>query len=133
MALGREPSERGGVIDPADVRGAGSMEWAELVGVPVDHPLVGGGAMPFNIEDNWSRIVTTPAGQAGPASGVIASPEVAPGVHPHAHWREGLNFRGAAGPWLMLAVLLAVLLIHFSVNAEGGALGRHLRAGAAYG
>lgn len=130
MAIGREGSERGGVIDAVDVRGAGSMEWAELVGVPVDHPLVGGGTMPYNIEDAWSRVVTTPAGQAGPASDTIATPEGGAGMA--SHWSEVFNFKGSAVPWLLLAILAIVLMVHFTVNAEGGALGRHLRAGASF-
>src|SRR4051812_39498888 len=108
------------------------MEWADLVGVPVDPPLVGGGTMPFSIEDRWARVITTSAGQAGPASDTIATPD---GHGPAAihSWRETLNFHGSPVPWLLLAGVAMGFLVHFSINAEGGALGRHLRAGASVG
>lgn len=127
MAIGREPSERGGVIDAVDVRGGGTMEWAELVGVPVDHPLVGGGEMPFAIEDRWNRVVTTPAGQAGPASDTIATPDGAGGKV--GHWSQTFNLKGSPVPWLLGSLILIVVLVHFSINVEGGLLGKRLRAG----
>lgn len=132
MAYGREGSETGGVIDAVDVRGAGSLEWASLSGVSVDNPLVGAGPMPYNISDRWSRVVTTPGGQAGPASNVIATPE---GGTPAAigNWRDTFNLHGSPVPWLLIACIAIVFIVHFSINAEGGAFGRHLRIGASGG
>lgn len=130
MAYGRAGSESGGVIDAVDVRGGGSMEWAQMVGVKTDHPLVSGGPYP-SIEARWNRVITTSAGQAGPATETMATPEGAPSAAHRAHtWRETFNFHGSPIPWLLIAVLAIVLMVHFSINAEGGAFGRHLRAGA---
>lgn len=132
MATGREPSERGGVIDPADVRGAGPMEWAQMVGIEPSHPLVGGGSeMGDNINERWSRVITQPYGQAGPAGDTIATPEgKAPAM---GHWRDLFNFRGSATPWLLLLLLAIVYLSHLKLSAGGsaGGFGKHVRAGAA--
>lgn len=121
MAIGRGPSERGGVIDPADVRGAGSVEWADLVGVPVDHPLVGGGTMPYDIDTRYSRIITTSAGQSGAATGVIATPEVGPGSAAARldNWRDVFNFHGSPVPWLLVTLIAIIVLVNFSINASG--------------
>lgn len=134
MAVGREGSERGGVIDPVDVRGLGPMEWAEMVGVSPDHPLVGaGGEGGANIEERWGRVVTRPYGQAGPASDTIASPEGAPSGGGLGHWRDVFNFRGSATPWLLLALVAIVYFSHLKLSAGGsaGGFGKHVRAGAA--
>lgn len=132
MAIGREASERGGVIDPVDVAGLGSMEWAQLVGVGVDHPLVGAGDRGYDINDRWSRVVTTPYGQAGPASDTMATPEGA-ATTALGHWRDVFNFRGSPLPWLLAILILILFLSHLKLRASGeaGGFGKHLRAGAA--
>lgn len=132
MAIGREPSERGGVLDPVDVRGAGPMEWAQMVGIEPDHPLVGaGGEAGFNAEQRWSRVITQPYSQAGPATDTIATPE---GVSARlGDWRDVFNFRGSATPWLLVALLAIIYLSHLKLSASGsaGGFGKHVRAGAA--
>ncbi len=132
MPIGREGSERGGVIDPADVRGAGPMEWAEMVGIAPDHPLVGGGSeMGNNINERWSRVITQPYSQAGPAADTIATPEGAASAM--GHWRDLFNLRGSATPWLLLLLVAIVYLSHLKLSASGaaGGFGKHVRAGAA--
>ena len=119
MAYGREPSERGGVIDPTDVRGAGSMEWGDLIGIQADDPMVSGYAN--NPEQNpWGRVITTSGGQAGPASDVIATPE---GSAPAGidSWRDLLNLKGSPTPWILILLIAGLFLIHFTVNVQGGA------------
>lgn len=133
MPIGREGSERGGVIDPVDVRGAGPMEWAQMVGIAPDHPLVGGGSeMDYNINQRWSRVVTQPHSQAGPAADTIATPEGRSdgGL---GSWRDMFNLHGSAAPWLFLLLVVILFLSHLKLNASGsaGGFGRHVRAGAA--
>lgn len=118
MAIGREPSERGGVIDPPDVRGAGPMEWEGVAGIPPSHPLIASGARGYNIEDAWNRVVTTPYGQAGPAADTIATPEgTATGL---GHWSDVLNFHGSPLPWVLVILVVILFLSHLSLRAGAG-------------
>lgn len=133
MAYGREASERGGVIDAPDVRGAGSMEWGQMVGVSVDHPLVAASDRGSNlISDRWSRVVTRPLGQTGgPAGETIATPEGKPNYI--GDWRDVFNFKGSAIPWLLIFLIIIFYLSHLKLRASGevGGFGKHVRAGAA--
>jgi hypothetical protein len=137
MATGRETGYTGGTIDPADVRGAGDAEWANLTGIAPDHPLVGGGsAMAYNISSENSRIVTTPAGQSGAAStgGLASSPTnsfAAEGIKQLDDWRDLFNFKGSPMPWLLLIALGVLLFAHASVQARAGAFGKKAAVGAA--
>lgn len=131
MATGRETSESGGVLSPADVRGAGSLSWSEVAGVHPGHPLVrDGNTLGW---DTNRRIVTTPEGQAGPATGgVLATPDgQAPGVAHIDDWRDLLNFKGSPIPWLLLIALGVLTFAHASVQARAGAFGRTASARAA--
>ena len=134
MPVGLGGSEGGGVIDPADVRGAGPMEWGEMVGIAPSHPLVTGGSeMGGNINERWSRVVTQPYSQTGPAADTIATPEGAVGGL--GHWRDLFNLHGSAAPWLLIALVAIVYLSHLKLSASGaaGGFGRHVRAGAELG
>jgi hypothetical protein len=107
MPTGRETSEGGGVLSSADVRGAGTTEWANLIGIGPDHPLVSSeGTGPYLINGNYSRIVTTPAGQSGSASegGLAAVPDGMgrDGLKHLDSWRDLFNFKGSPMPWLLL-------------------------------
>lgn len=139
MATGRQTSATGGVIDAADVRGAGDAEWANLTGISPDHPLVGGGSnMPYNIVSENSRIVTTPAGQSGAAStgGLASSPTnsfAAEGIKQLDDWRDLFNFKGSPMPWLLILALAVLFFAHASVQARAGAFGRKASVGAALG
>jgi hypothetical protein len=138
MAIGRSGSYNGGVIDAADVRGAGDMEWANVVGIAPDHPLIGGGgAMPYLISSENSRIVTTPAGQRGAASagGLVATPDSnAQGAIKHLDdWRDLFNIKGSPMPWLLLVSLGVVFFAHASVQARAGVFGKKAAVGAALG
>lgn len=132
MPTGVSPSERGGVIDPADLRGAGPMEWAAMTGISPDHPLVGaGGEAGFNIEQRWSRVVTQPYSQAGPAADTIATPEG--GMTGLGHWRDVFNPHGSVVPWLLLLLIAIVYFSHLKLAAKGstGGFGKHFEAGGA--
>jgi len=131
VAYGREASERGGVIDAPDVRGAGSMEWGSMVGVSPDHALVGAGDRGEFISDRWSRFVTRPAAQAGPAADTIATPE---GMPSHVgSWRDVFNLKGSPLPWVLIFLVVIFYLSHLKLRASGevGGFGKHVRAGAA--
>lgn len=134
MPTGRGTSETGGVLAPADVRGAGDMEWASVIGVPPGHPLVSdAGPAGYNIAASHSRIVTTPAGQAGPAGGVLATPNeyaLEGGKHID-DWRDILNFKGSPVPWMLLIALGVLLFAHASIQARAGAFGKTASARAA--
>ncbi len=139
MAIGRATSRGGGVIDEADVRGGGDYEWASLIGVAPDHPLVGGtgpGSWSGTITDENRRIVTTPAGQSGAATGggLAALPDGYRGGVKHLDdWRDLLNFKGSPMPWLLIVALGVLFFAHASVQARAGAFGRKATATAALG
>jgi hypothetical protein len=131
MPTGVSPSERGGVIDPADLRGAGPMEWASMTGIAPDHPLVGaGGEGGFNINERWGRVVTQPYTLAGPASDTIATPDGS--TTGMGNWRDVFNFRGSSVPWVLMLLIAIVYLSHLKLSAKGstGGFGKHVSAGA---
>jgi hypothetical protein len=103
-----------GVMAPADVAGAGELEWYKHVGVPPTHPLVGGPDHPdlgaFDVDRGRSRVVTTPEGNVGPAPGVM----VIDG------WRDLLNFKGSPAPWVLLGALAILGFMQFRVQARVG-------------
>jgi hypothetical protein len=138
MPTGRETSEGGGVLSSADVRGAGTTEWANLIGIGPDHPLVSSeGTGPYLINGNYSRIVTTPAGQSGSASegGLAAVPDGMgrDGLKHLDSWRDLFNFKGSPMPWLLLVALGVLFFAHASIQARAGAFGKNAAAGAAFG
>lgn len=140
MAIGRATSRGGGVLSEADVRGAGEMEWATLIGVRPDHPLVGGtgpGSYAGTIVQENSRIVTTPAGQSGAATagGLAATPDgyAAAGIKHLDDWRDLFNFKGSPAPWMLLIALAIVFFAHASVQARAGVFGKKATATAALG
>jgi hypothetical protein len=108
------------------------MEWHDMVGIAPDHPLVGGGSeMGENINQRWSRVITQPYAQSGPAADTIATPEGS--TSGMGHWRDVFNFRGSATPWLLVLIVAIVYLSHLKLSAGGsaGGFGKHVRAGAA--
>lgn len=124
MATGQ--SSGGGVVAPADVRGAGEFEWAAVSGIQPTHPLVGGprvdGLSAFDVDRGGARIVTTPQGQMGPATGgLVATPDAAGStVAVMDDWRDLLNWRGSPMPWLLLMALLMLGFMQFRVEARAG-------------
>jgi hypothetical protein len=132
MPTGLSGSERGGVLDPADLQGAGSMEWGKMVGVPASSPLVAGGSeLNENIEQRWSRVITQPTALSGPAGDTIATP--GGGTTGMGHWTDVLNFKGSAVPYLLLLLVAIVYFSHLKLAASGstGGFGKHVSAGAA--
>lgn len=111
---------------PPDVVGAGDMEWSSVSGISASHPLVGGpdvsGLGIFDVDRGRSRIVTTPQGQQGPASGgLAATPDGAgAGVALLDDWRDLLNFKGSPMPWLLLASLIVLGFMELRVQARAG-------------
>ncbi|MDX6609024.1 MAG: hypothetical protein QOF85_949 [Solirubrobacterales bacterium] len=102
-----------------------------MVGIEPSHPLVGGGSeMGNNISERWSRVITQPYSQSGPAADTIATPEGMTGL---GHWRDVFNLRGSATPWLLVLLVAIVYLSHLKLSASGstGGFGKHVRAGAA--
>lgn len=132
MATGLSGSEHGGVIDPVDLRGAGSMDWTEMVGVDPGHALVGAGAESgYNVEQNpWGRVVTTQDALAGPAGDTIATPDG--GTTSLGHWTDVFNLRGSVVPWLLILLVAILYFSHLKLSARGsaGGFGKHVSAGA---
>ena len=119
MAFGLGPSESGGVMAPADVRGAGEMEWATISGLAPTNPLVGGPGYGYDVDQGRSRVVTTPDGQAGPATaGLAATPD---GVQLQDDWRDLINFKGSPMPWLLILALVMLGFMQFRVSARARA------------
>lgn len=114
------------------------MEWGNLIGIAPDHPLVGGGRMAgmsrFDPDAGLRRIVTTPSGQAGAATGgVMATPDGSGfALAQMDDWRDLFNFGGSPMPWLLLIALGIVLFAHASVQARAGAFGKSATASAAF-
>lgn len=139
MATGRQTDEGGGVLSQALPRGSGDAEWATLIGIGPDHPLVGGGSnMPYNIVSENSRIVTTPAGQSGAASGgglasSVQNTYAAEGLKQLDDWRDLFNFKGSPMPWLLVLSIGVLLFAHASLQARAGAFGRKAGVSAALG
>lgn len=125
-------AEGGGIMAPADVRGAGAMEWATISGLSPTNPLVGGPDWQgpgFDVDRGHKRIVTTPEGQLGPATdGIMATPD-GPALALLDDWRDLFNFRGSPMPWLLLFALVFLGLMQFRVQARAGSA----RASAALG
>lgn len=132
MSTGLTASERGGVIDPVDLRGAGAMDWTEMVGVAPDHALVGaGGDAGYNMEERWNRVITTQSALSGPAGDTIATPDG--GTTSLGHWTDVLNLRGSVVPWLLILLVAIIWFSHLKLSARGsaGGFGKHVSAGAA--
>ena len=140
MATGLDPAYGGAVIAAADVRGAGSMEWASLIGVPPGHPLVssGGGVMP-GVDPDFPnrRVVTLPEGQSGSAAsgGLAATPDGMGGgaIAMIDDWRDLFNLQGSPMPWLLLIAFGILIFAQLSIKARAGAFGRQAAASAALG
>lgn len=122
MAFGLGPSESGGVMAPADVRGAGEFEWATIGGLEPTNPLVGGPSYtdgPLQPDRGRNRIVTTPDGNSGPAtSGVAASPD---GMAQLDDWRDLFNLKGSPMPWLLILALAMLGFMQFRLAARASA------------
>jgi hypothetical protein len=123
MATGLSASGGGGIMAPADVRGAGEFEWATVAGVPPTSYLVGGPTFDGDVDRGRSRIVTTPDGQVGPATGgLAATPDGStPGVELVDTWRDLFNFRGSPMPWLLVLALVMLGFMQFRLSARGRA------------
>jgi hypothetical protein len=119
-----DPSYSGGVMAPADVRGAGIQQWAETSGILPTNPVVGGpeysGYGVGDADRGRARIVTTPEGQIGPATGGVMAPADAAAM---ANWRDLFNFRGSPMPWLLIAGLIVLGFMDFRVQARAKGVG----------
>lgn len=119
MALGM--TEWSGALAPADVAGAGEMEWGRMVGIDPGHPAVGGpdvsGLYATDVDRGFSRVITTLPDAGGPATGQMAG---APGVHLLDDWRDLFNFKGSPMPWLLLFVLAMLGVMQLAVAGRVG-------------
>jgi hypothetical protein len=107
-----------------------------MSGVSPANPIVSNSRSDYaglDVDHGRSRIVTTPEGQAGPATGgAMAAPD-APGVALLDSWRDLLNFKGSPMPWLFILALLFLGFMQFRVDARARAGRGSVAASAALG
>lgn len=114
MAYGLDDSW---VQSPPDLRGAGYDEWAAMTGVPASHALVGGtswgtdysGMQP---DAGLQRVVVGDGAPVGPARSTWDS------------WRDIINFGGSPAPYILIAALAAIFLLHIRITSSGLKVGR---------
>jgi hypothetical protein len=107
MAIGQ--GQGGGVFSWPDAPALGAATWADMSGVRPDNPLVGGRGAAGGVggDDYRYRKVA------------LAAPEHQP-VGQRAHFTELLNFSGSPMPWILLAALAYLGLIHLHAGAKVG-------------
>jgi hypothetical protein len=119
MALGLGASADGGVMAPADVRGAGEIEWERVGRVSPRSPIVGsqGGFGP-GVDPTYrrDRMVTLPT-PGGSAAGVMSTPHTTAVME---NWRDLLNVKGSPMPWLLIAALVVLGLLQLRVAGRAG-------------
>jgi hypothetical protein len=107
MAYGQQ--QGGGVFALPDDPSLGAQTWAQMSGVHPDSPLVGGRGAPsggIDADYHYRRVA-------------VASPAQQP-VGQRAHASEILNFRGSPMPWILLAALGYLGLVHLHVLGKIG-------------
>jgi hypothetical protein len=111
MATGQY--QTGGLFSRPDVETLGIATWADMTGVDPNSPLVGGRNVPTGgVEPQYKyRRVALAAGPSTPTGHAPM----------HAHFSEILNFRHSPMPWLLLAAILYLGLIHLHVTGQVGA------------
>jgi hypothetical protein len=130
MATGRV-WQAGGVVDPADVQDAGTMEWGRISGIEPHDPLMRGGPTmggtpltPNDPDIGRSRIVTLPASER--AAGADAEPQV------FDDWRDLLDYHSPVF-WVFLLTLAAIGLTSLRISAAGRLGPAHAAASAGVG
>jgi len=105
--------DEGWVQSPPDVAGRGYDEWAAMTGVPATHALVGGASWGtdssgFQPDTGLQRVVLGDGAPVGPARSSWDN------------WRDIFNFSGSPAPYVLLALVAAILLLHVRLTAAGG-------------
>lgn len=122
MAFGLDDSW---VMDPA-APGAGANAYAQTIGIPATHPLVGGGdwgpdGSGMQPDVGLSRLVTTDTMSGTAAAGGVRSTLDT--------WQDVLNFRHSPTPWILLALLVAIGFVHLRINTRVGPAHAHVGLG----
>jgi hypothetical protein len=106
----------GFVADPTDVKDAGAMAYADMIGIEPGHALIAGGmAGGSSLYDPDARFGETGAMVSLPGSDSM----YAPASKAHDNWRDMFDPHSPAF-WVWIFVLAAVGLIGFRVEARGG-------------
>lgn len=108
MATGQGQS--GGVFSWPDVPALGPATWAEMSGMHPGHALVGGQIPGLDVAGRGVAIAAQP-GTQGAATGSPAA----------ANWRELFNVHGNPMPWVLIAAVLYLGLMHVHVRAGADA------------
>jgi hypothetical protein len=107
MAIGQ--GQGGGLFAMPDVPSLGPQTWAQMSGVHPDSPLVGGRGAPgggIDPDYKYRRVA-------------LASPDQMP-IGQRQHFSELLNFRGSPMPWLLLATLAYLGIVHLHILGKVG-------------
>jgi hypothetical protein len=103
--------QSGGVFSWPDVPELGYETWSSMTSVEPGHPLVGGsgpGSLGYGPAHGMRQVaLAQPAPAQGAAAGSPAS----------ANWRELFNLKGNPLPWVLLAAILYLGLMHIHVRA----------------
>lgn len=106
MAYGQ--NQTGGLFARPDVESLGLETWAQMGGVHPSSPLVGGRGAPDGGVDpdyQFRRVALSASGTHGQAP---------------SHVSEILNFKHSPMPWLLLAAIAYLGLVHLHVNGSAG-------------
>jgi hypothetical protein len=107
MAIGQ--GQGGGLFGRPDNPSLGPLTWTEMSGLHPDSPLVGGRGAPSGGIDpdfKYRRVA-------------VATPDQMP-VGQRQHAAELLNFSGSPMPWILLAALAYMGLVHLHVIGKVG-------------
>lgn len=109
MAIGQ--GQGGGLFAQPDMPSLGPATWADMGGVHPDSPLVGGrGAPSGGIDPDFKyRRVAVASVDVTPASGGSAG-----------SFSELLNFKGNPLPWILIAAIAYLGLVHVSIAGSAG-------------
>lgn len=102
-------AQGGGLLTMPESPGLGPVTWAQMSGMHPDSPMVGGRGAPSGGVDpdyKYRRVA-------------VASGDQAP-VGQRQHFSELLNFRGSPMPWLLLAALAYLGIVHLHLNGRIG-------------
>jgi hypothetical protein len=107
MAIGQ--GQTAGLFAMPDVPALGAATWGQMSGMHPDSPLVGGRGAPnggIDPDYKYRRVA-------------LASPDAMP-VGQRQHFSELLNFSHSPLPWILLAALAYLGLVHLHVNSRVG-------------
>lgn len=108
---------------PADVPGAGDMEWASVAGVPPGNPLISGAARPGSgfgsgIDPDLSRsLIVTQDATGGVRPGQAQGAGLSDAFD---DWRDLFDFKNSPVPYVVLGFLVMIGFMAARLEVRGG-------------